>query len=102
LANPTAAALVAFFLGGVWGDWFEHNRVGPVDSAGFIGALLGWASGGMCGAFGSEYVSGSRRPAMIGAAWGLSFLVAGYVGLVAAVYSAEVAKHVLPFLGSRE
>jgi hypothetical protein len=99
------AYLVAFRLGAVWADWFGHNRVGSIASAGFVGALLGWATGGALGALVSSYISTSQRrsvrPIMFAAAWGLSFLVAGYVGLGAALYSAQAAKDALAFLGSQ-
>lgn len=92
--------VVAFWLGSIWGDEFERN-----GSAGFVGALLGWAVGGAIGALLSTYEGASRRrsvgPIIVAAAWGLSFFVAGYVGVVAGMLLAQGAKDVLAFLGSQ-
>jgi len=92
--------IVAFWLGSIWADEFERN-----GSAGFVGALLGWAVGGAMGALVSAYVGASRRrrvgPIMVAAAWGLSFFVAGYVSVVAGTLLAQGAKDLLAFLGSQ-
>ena len=99
------AFLVAFGLAAIWGKWFEHNEVGPVASAGFIGALRGWSVGAALGALLSAYLGTPPQRALrvitFAAAWGLSFLVAGYIGLVAAMFTAEAAKGVLAFLGNQ-
>ena len=95
----------AFCMAALWGTWFEHNRVGSLDSAGFVGALLGWAAGGALGALASGYLETrqwrSVRPIVFATAWGLCFLVAGYIGLVAASFAAQAAKGALGFLGSQ-
>ena len=94
------AYMVAFWLGAFWGAWFERN-----GTAGFVGALLGWAVGGAIGALVSGYVSASRRrrvgPVIVAAAWGLSFFVGGYVAIVAGMVLGQAAKDVLAFLGQR-
>jgi hypothetical protein len=99
-----AAYGAAFWLAALWGDWFEHNRVGSIDSAGFVGTLLGWAAGAALGALASGYLETrqwrSVRPIAFAMAWGLCFLVAGYIGLVAASFTAQAAKVLLAFMGS--
>jgi hypothetical protein len=99
-----AAYLLAFWLGAVWAGWFERNRVGGVGSAGLVGALLGWSVGAAVGALASASAGTTPQRALrataFAVAWGLSFLVAGYVGIVAALVMAQVAKGLLVFLGS--
>ena len=94
------AYAAAFCLGAFWGAWFERN-----GSAGFVGALLGWAVGGATGALVSGYVSASRRrrvgPVVVAAAWGLSFFAGGYVAIVAGMVLGQAAKDLLAFLGQR-
>ncbi len=94
------AYVVAFGLGAIWGAEFERN-----GSAGFVGALLGWAVGGAIGALVSGYVSASRRrrvgPVIVAAAWGLSFFAGGYVAIVAGMVLGDAAKDVLAFSGQR-
>lgn len=91
------AYVVAFWLASLW--------AGSIGSAGFVGALCGWAAGGALGALASGYLDASQshslRPIAFAAAWGLCFLVAGYIGLVAAVFTAQAAKDVLAFLGNQ-
>lgn len=105
LAVWAVAYGAAFCLAALWGSWFEHNRMGSVDSAGFVGALLGWAAGAALGALASGYLEAphwrSVRPIVFAIAWGLCFLVAGYIGLVAASLAAQAAKGTLAFLGSQ-
>lgn len=99
------AYLVAFGLGAMWGNWFEHNGVGSVSGAGFVGALFGWAVGAFVGALASACVMMSprsfTRAVIFALAWALSFLVAGYVGLVAGMLLAQASKTVLAFLGNQ-
>ena len=61
--------------------------------------------GGAVGALVSGYVGASRRrsggPVIVAAAWGLSFLVSGYVAIAAGMILGEGAKVVLAFLGPR-
>jgi hypothetical protein len=94
------AYVVAFSLGAMWGSSFERN-----GSAGFVGALLGWAVGGAVGALVSGYMSASTKrrvgPLIVAVAWGLSFFVGGYLAVVAGMYLAQAAKGVLAFLGQR-
>jgi hypothetical protein len=95
------AYLLTFWLGAMWGNWFEHNQVGAVSSAGFVGALLGWAGGAFSGALVSAWVTSPGamiRSVIFALAWGLSFLGAGYVGLVAGMVLGEVSKNALVFL----
>ena len=91
-----SAYLVAFGLGAVLIEWFERQ-----GSAGFAGALFGWAVGGAVGAL----VSASSRARVgrlcVAAAWGLSFFVGGYVSVIAGMFLGEEAKVVLGFLGWR-
>jgi hypothetical protein len=91
------------WLGAMWGNWFEQNRVGGVSDAGFAGALLGWAVGAFAGAFASTWsLTPSRfviRPLLFATAWSLSFLFAGYVGLVAGMLLGQVSKTLLAFPG---
>lgn len=96
---------LAFWLGGVWGDWFEHNQVGGIGSAGFVGTLLGWAAGAERGALTTALLAQPPRrilPSLTFAtAWGLSFLVASYIGLVAGMILGQMSKTALGFLGSQ-
>jgi predicted MFS family arabinose efflux permease len=91
---------VAFWLGAIFVERFEST-----GSAGFVGALLGWAVGGAIGVLVSTYVSASRPTGagslIVAAAWGLSFFVAGYVAVVAGMVLAQAAKDVLSFMGQR-
>jgi hypothetical protein len=100
-----SAYSVAFVSAAILGNWFESNQVGPFISAGFIGALLGWATGAAWGAFFGAYISASRKSLLsaivIAAAWGLGFLFAGYFGLVAAMYGAQFSKGALASLGNQ-
>lgn len=88
----------AFVLGAIWGAWFERS-----GSAGFVGALLGWAAGGAVGILVSSYVSTPRqhhvKSLIIALVWGLSFFVGGYVAIVAGMLLAEVAKSLLALFG---
>lgn len=92
--------LLACWLGALWGAWFDSN-----GSAGFLGALLGWVLGGSIGAMVSASLSAPRRgrvgPVIVAAAWGLGFLVGGYVAIVAGMLLAQVAKDTFGFLGQR-
>ncbi len=91
---------IAFWPGAMWGASFERN-----GSAGFVGALLGWAVGGAIGALVSGYISAPRRchvgPVIVAVAWGLSFFVGGYFAVVAGMLLPQAAKGVLAFLGQR-
>jgi hypothetical protein len=101
-----AAYLAAFWSAAVLGDWFEHHTVGPLSSAGFVGGLLGWAAGGAVGALASACLRSSPwgviRPVTFALAWGLGFLVAGFVGVTAGLILAQAAKAVLGFLGNQQ
>lgn len=91
------AYLVAFWLASLW--------AGSIGSAGFVGELCGWAAGGALGALASGYLDPSQarsfRPIAFATAWGLCFLVAGYIALTVAIVAAQAAKDVLAFLGSQ-
>lgn len=95
------AYLAAFWLGAIWGDWFEHNTVGSISSAGFIGALLGWAVGASLGVmFSANPRSRHTRLATHLAeslAWGISFLIGGFFALIAATFLGQLAAVALPF-----
>ena len=92
------AYAVAFWLAALWGASLER-----AGSAGFVGALLGWAVGGAVGALVSDDVAASKRalgPRLFSsAAWGLSFLLGGYVAMVTAMLLGQVAGRGLEFLG---
>jgi hypothetical protein len=100
------AYVTALWLGALWANWFEHIRFGPIDGAGFVGALFGWAAGAFCGALLSAWVltspRSSIRSVIFALAWSLSFLVAGYVGLVAGMLLSQVSKTVFAFLGNQQ
>jgi hypothetical protein len=87
-------------LGAVWG-----NRLEEGGSAGFVGALLGWAVGASLGGLASAYLMASRRrivgPVGFAALWGLGFFLAGYVGIVAGMLLAEASKSFLAILGNQ-
>ena len=70
-----------------------------------VGWGVGWAVGGAFGALVGGFVTGHQRsflqPMVLAGAWGLGFLLAGYIGLVAAMYGGEIAQHALSFLESQ-
>jgi hypothetical protein len=92
------------WLASSWGTWFERNQVGPMSSAGFVGMLFAWAVGAGCGAFATAVLATPKRRLFrsfaFATAWGLSFLVAGFAGMVAGMVLGELSKVVLEFLGS--
>jgi hypothetical protein len=94
------AYLMAFWLGAVWGSWFEQNVVGSISSAGFIGALLGWAVGASFAVLASEYIDSRRKrhaEAFASAVvWGISFLIGGYLAMIAAMFLAQLASIAFP------
>ena len=94
------AYLLAFWLGAIWGGWFEHNAVGSVSSAGFVGALLGWAAGAAFGVLASEYLSSALsrppKPFIHACAWALAFLLGGYLALLAGMVIGHSAVLVFP------
>lgn len=100
------AYLAAFGFGAILGHWFERNSVGPFFSAGFVGMLFGWAAGAAAGALVSACLRSSPghliRPVTFALAWGLGFLVAGYVGLAAGLILSQAAKGSLGFLGNQQ
>jgi hypothetical protein len=94
------AYLLAFWLGAIWGDWFEHNTVGTISSAGFVGALLGWVAGASFGVLASEYLGSTEmrhtNRFAHAIAWGISFLIGGYIAIVAAMFLAQLASIAFP------
>jgi hypothetical protein len=94
------AYVLAFWLGAIWGGWFERNTVGSVGSAGFAGALLGWAAGAAFGVLASEYLSSAKsrhpKPFIHACAWALGFLLGGYLALLAGMVIGHTAVLVFP------
>jgi len=96
-----AAFLLAFWLGALWGTWFERNTIAGVSSAGFIGALFGWSAGAAAGTLVSLLATSSRSPARalaIAIVWGASFLIAGFFALVVGLLLGQLASAALAFI----
>ena len=96
------AYVLAFWLGAMWGGWFERNAVGSVSSAGFVGALLGWAAGAAFGVLASEYLSSAQsrnpKPVIHAFAWALGFLLGGYLALLGGMVIGQSAVLLFPAL----
>jgi hypothetical protein len=97
----SVAFLATMWLGNLWGDWFEHNTVAGMSSAGFVGMLLGLsAAAGIAGCVSAGlWLPGwpLGRSLLLGLSWAGGFLFGGYAGLVAGYVIGGLTGVLLPW-----